>query len=741
MTERLGSTAQRLSELPYEKRVCRIEKYPTCLNPPAAGSSSVARATMEQEINAIADAGTEVWVVHATKSGSRGIPLWPSKMLETPPDADPERISRFLDLAHKKGILVLTYYPFIFTTQLLKVKPEWMIQMLDDGGEEVWNEGWFCWNSPYRDWLPKYLNEMLDYFDFDGIYFDDMNWGSHSDAGQRRTVGCICSYCREFYLKESGKELPTKVDMASLDFKRYINWRYEKFNEGVEHVAKGIYARHPDVIIDWNYYGRPYYYGRQYHKTHDTGWQTAHPLNPLPDTTHFFLEAGIENLGASFLAKLLRAAGPTFGFFYHGDQSAPEVGTVPYPVPISATIHALSAVVKGGASNTVGLDAGDHTIYGDALKSVFSEVKKLQSYVGGESVKHLALHVSQQTRDFRYHDNPDGFWTLLRGSHEMLKRSHILTEVLFDQQLTYEKLSPYKVLFLSNSACLSDRQVDEIRRFVSEGGGLIATHETSLCDELGQKRDNFGLADVLGVDYQASEVQEPVKIDTKLGEIDPTESNIYVPQSEALRDEFGHAVAFGAKQSSISTRRGNEPEVLFTKSNLRWKGHEPPLAKFYAYANYDSGLPAVTTNTFGKGKAIYVCGDIGDGYNRSPLPQLKRFISHLARMAEPSIELEAPRVIELSAFNRKPGQLMIHLLNNPLPFVPWRTSRADRAKYFHIDELLPVHDVVIKLNDFKAKSASLPFQNRPLEVTNDPTTILVPKVHIEEVVLVELADE
>lgn len=729
MTDRLGSTAQRLSELPYEKRVCRIEHYPTSLKPPA-GSSSVERVTMEEEINAIADAGTEVWVVHATRS--RGIPLWPSKMLETPPDADPEHISRFLDLAHKKGIFVMTYYPFIFTRLLSKAKPEWMIQMLDDGGEEVWNEGWFCWNSPYRDWLPEYLNEMLDYFDFDGIYFDDMNWGSHSDAGQRRTGGCICSYCRDLYLKESGKELPTKVDMASLDFKRYINWRYEKFNEGVEHVAKGIYSRHPDVIIDWNYYGRPY-------GPHDIGWKSAHPLNPLPDTTHFFMEAGLENLGASFPAKLLKAAGPTFGIFYHGSQAAPEVGTAPYPEPMSATIYAISAVVKGGASITVSLDAGDHTIYGDALKSVFSEVKKLQPYVGGESVKHMALHVSQQTRDFRYHDDLDSFWTLLRGSHEMLKRAHVLTEVVFDQQLTYEKLSPFKVLFLSNSACLSDHQVDEIRRFVSEGGTLIATHETSLYDELGQQRDNFGLADVLGVDYQASDVQEMIKLDT--GNVDPTESNIYVPQSEALRDEFGHAVAFGAKQSSISTRRGSELEVLFTKSNLRWEANQPPLQSFYAYANYDSGSPAVTINAFGKGKAIYVCGDVGDGYNRSPLPQLKRFVSHLARIAEPSIELEAPRVIELSAFNRKPGQLMIHLLNNPLPFVPWTTSREDRPKYFYIDELLSVHDVVIKLNDFKAKSASLPFQNRPLEVTNDPTTILVPKVHIEEVVLVELADE
>ena len=40
----------------------------------------------------------------------------------------------------------------------------------------------------------------------------------------------------------------------------------------------------------------------------------------------------------------------------------------------------------------------------------------------------------------------------------------------FDERLNYETLSQYRLLFLSNSACLSDEQCEAIRRFVGEGG-------------------------------------------------------------------------------------------------------------------------------------------------------------------------------------------------------------------------------------------------------------------------------
>ena len=129
MAKRVGSTAQRLKELPYDKRVCRIEHYPTSLQlDEITGKRDKSRsyASMEEEVDAIADAGTEVWSI--TCYASRGIPMFPSKILTPPENLDLEAIPRFLDLAHERGIIVLTYYPFIFNHQLKDIHPEWRLR-------------------------------------------------------------------------------------------------------------------------------------------------------------------------------------------------------------------------------------------------------------------------------------------------------------------------------------------------------------------------------------------------------------------------------------------------------------------------------------------------------------------------------------------------------------------------------------------------------------------------------------
>lgn len=111
----------------------------------------------------------------------------------------------------------------------------------------------------------------------------------------------------------------------------------------------------------------------------------------------------------------------------------------------------------------------------------------------------VAIVYSQQTATYyggerareRVEDHLDGFY------HALIE-ARIPFEMVHDRLLDEEHLRSFKTLILPNLAALSDAQCDQLRAFVQRGGGLVATYETSLYDEWGEPRADFGLADLFG---------------------------------------------------------------------------------------------------------------------------------------------------------------------------------------------------------------------------------------------------
>ena len=64
-----------------------------------------------------------------------------------------------------------------------------------------------------------------------------------------------------------------------------------------------------------------------------------------------------------------------------------------------------------------------------------------------------------------------------------------------------EHIDRFKTLILPNIAALSTQQCDQLRAFVEQGGSLVATYETSLYDEWGVRRNDFGLASLFGTSF------------------------------------------------------------------------------------------------------------------------------------------------------------------------------------------------------------------------------------------------
>ena len=89
----------------------------------------------------------------------------------------------------------------------------------------------------------------------------------------------------------------------------------------------------------------------------------------------------------------------------------------------------------------------------------------------------------------------------INGWCQALIEARVPFELVHDRLLDPEHLRQFKTLILPNVVALSDLQCEQITDFVKAGGGVVATHQTSLCDETGRGRSNFGLADLFGVNY------------------------------------------------------------------------------------------------------------------------------------------------------------------------------------------------------------------------------------------------
>jgi hypothetical protein len=127
-----------------------------------------------------------------------------------------------------------------------------------------------------------------------------------------------------------------------------------------------------------------------------------------------------------------------------------------------------------------------------------------QQYLRNQkSLARVAMVYSQQTAAFyggqqarsKVEDATLGFY-------QALVEARIPFEMVHDGLLDAPHVDRYRTLILPNIAALSNGQCDQIRGFVERGGNVVATYETSLYDEWGVRRSDFGLASLFDASFE-----------------------------------------------------------------------------------------------------------------------------------------------------------------------------------------------------------------------------------------------
>ena len=152
---------------------------------------------------------------------------------------------------------------------------------------------------------------------------------------------------------------------------------------------------------------------------------------------------------------------------------------------------------------------------------------------------------------------------------------------------------------LPNIAALSDAQCALLKKFVGNGGSIVATFETSLYDEEDKARENFGLADVFGVSYDKG-VEGPMQNSYLKFKSDPV-TKAFHPVLDRLDNVF-RVINFIYRVKVKPTVDFPSPVTLIpTYPDLSMEDVYPRIP--------DTNTRELYLGEYGKGRVAYFPGD------------------------------------------------------------------------------------------------------------------------------------
>jgi hypothetical protein len=357
------------------------------------------------------------------------------------------------------------------------------------------------------------------------------------------------------------------------------------------------------------------------------------------------------------------------------------------------------------------------------VEDIYCRYARWEKYLRNEcSLARVGLVYSQQTAWFcgaKVEDHTLGWY-------QALIEARIPFEMVHDRLLDAAHLTPLKTLILPNVAALSEAQCAQLRAFAERGGGLIATYETSLYDEWGVKRRDFGLGDLFGVTFKGG-IDGPMQNSYLRLETDPTTGKRH-PLLAGLED--ARRIINGARRVEVeSTRPFLHPPLTLIPSYP-----DLPMEKVYPRVS-QTDVPQVYLREQGPGRVVYFPWDIDrtfwDVLSVDHFKLLRNAVTW-ATNEDPPVTVTGPGVLDVTVWRQK-ASLTVHLVNLTNPMMMKGPVR----------ELIPISEqkVRVRLPDgTQAKRVRLlAAEKRPrVERSGQYLSVTVPAILDHEVVAIDL---
>lgn len=649
-----------------------------------------------------------------------------------------------VEAAREDGLVVLARMDCNRTYEPLYVEhPDWYAV---DAEGRPYREGELyvtCINSPYYDeFIPSIIREIVERSRPDGL--TDNSW-----SGLGRDRICHCQHCVRRFRAATGLDLPKVRDWDSPSYRRWIKWSYARrievwdlFNKTAQEAGgpdclylgmnsgdvisqsqhfrdcKAIYERSEILMLDHQARG----HGRGLMQNAESG-KLIHSLmgwdKLIPEST---------------------------AHYQHG-QPTFRLASKPEPEVRMWAVEGFAGGIQPWWHH-IGAYHEDRRQY-RVSEPIFRWHEDNQEFlVNRRPVATVGVIWTQENADFYGRDAaPDRVGLPHAGVAQALLRARIPWLPVHADYVERDGTN-LATLILPNVGALSDEQCAGVRRFVERGGGLIASGESSLYDEWGQRREDFALADLFGAHATGTH-------HGSLGTADPSweqfaqhsylritpelRAGVYGPRSgtePAITGERHLAVAgfdetdilpFGGRLEVVRADAGVQVPLTFV----------PPFPIYPPETSWmripSTPLAALVLNEAGKGRVAYLPADLDRCFGRDNLPDHGDVIANLVRWTggdRSPLRIEGKGLIDCHLY-AQPRRLVLHLVNLNGPGT-WRAP---------VHELVPVGPIQVRVQlpaDVPGKSARLLVASRevPSEVSDGWASFTVEAILDHEVVVV-----
>jgi hypothetical protein len=282
-------------------------------------------------------------------------------------------------------------------------------------------------------------------------------------------------------------------------------------------------------------------------------------------------------------------------------------------------------------------------------------------FVNKRTIANVGVVIGQSTHLF-YKAPPDAtMQQFLNGMYYALLEGRFLFDFVHEDRMELERLSKYSTLILPNVAMLSDVQCEQLRAYVKAGGSLLATFETSLYDENGKARDNFGLADIFDIQ--------------KTGDVIPTNGNAYyarIERKHPIVEGFADTNWLPGAEYRVPIAPVDNPVLTVVPGFVAY----PPELAYPPTPN--THIPAVVLREKGASRLAYISGDVERSMWVSGHTDLSQLLQNIVKWLlkdEQPAAIQGPGLIETFAYETEPG-FALHVLNYTNPNVHRGTIRA-----------------------------------------------------------------